>query len=54
MTVARQSVAKKTVKNIVGNDGGGALIIHRPNGEIRDKDTMAPGRDPHPPKDTTH
>lgn len=28
------------------------LVIHRPNGQIRDKDTY--GNDPNPPKDTKH
>ncbi len=28
------------------------LIIHRPNGTIRDKDSF--GKDPHPPKDRKH
>lgn len=28
------------------------LVIHRPNGQIRDKDSF--GNDPHPPKDTKH
>ena len=28
------------------------LVIHRPNGQIRDKDSY--GNDPNPPKDTKH
>ena len=28
------------------------LVIHRPNGQIRDKDSY--GNDPHPPKDTKY
>ena len=28
------------------------LVIHRPNGQIRDSDSY--GNDPHPPKDTKH
>jgi hypothetical protein len=28
------------------------VVIHRPNGQIRDKDSY--GRDPNPPKDTKH
>ena len=28
------------------------VVIHRPNGTIRDKDSY--GNDPHPPKDTKH
>lgn len=30
----------------------GELVIHRPNGQIRDKDSY--GRDPNPPRDTKH
>lgn len=28
------------------------VVIHRPNGQIRDKDSY--GNDPYPPKDTRH
>ena len=49
-----QADAEKTAKKIVGNAGGGEVVIHRPDGRIRDKDTVAPGRDPHPPKDKKH
>lgn len=28
------------------------LVVHRPNGQIRDKDSF--GNDPNPPKDTKH
>ena len=28
------------------------VVIHRPDGTIRDKDSY--GKDPHPPKDTKH
>lgn len=28
------------------------LVIHRPNGQIRDKDSF--GNDPNPPRDTRH
>lgn len=30
----------------------GEVVIHRPNGQIRDKDSF--GNDPNPPKDTKH
>jgi hypothetical protein len=49
-----QSAAEKTAKKIVGNAGGGEVVIHGEDGRIRDKDTVAPGRDPNPPKDTRH
>lgn len=32
-------------RDIVRNAGGGELNIHRRNGEIRAKDTIAPGND---------
>jgi len=31
---------------------GGEVVIHRPDGTIRDSDSF--GRDPNPPKDTKH
>jgi hypothetical protein len=37
-------------REILGNDGGGELRIHRPDGRIRDTDTVPPGHDPFPPK----
>jgi Uncharacterized protein conserved in bacteria (DUF2188) len=46
-----QAQAEKTAKKIVGNAGGGEVVIHGRDGKIRDKDTVAPGRDPNPPKD---
>ncbi|MFS0729445.1 DUF2188 domain-containing protein [Curtobacterium sp. 1P10AnD] len=33
-------------RQIVGNAGGGELNIHGRNGQIRAKDTIAPGSDP--------
>ena len=38
-------------REILGNDGGGEIVIHRPDGRIRDSDTVAPGHDPNPPRD---
>ena len=49
-----QAAAEQRAKEIVGNLGGGEVVIHRPDGRIRDSDTVAPGNDPHPPKDTRH
>jgi hypothetical protein len=45
-----QSGATKRAKEIVRNAGGGEVTIHRPNGQIRDSDTVKPGNDPFPPK----
>ena len=39
-------------RQIVGNQGGGELYIHGRDGRIRDSDTIAPGSDPNPPRDT--
>ena len=33
---------------------GGQVYIHRPDGTIRDADTVAPAPDPNPPRDTKH
>lgn len=49
-----QAEAEKRAKEIVGNAGGGEAVIHGRDGRIRDKDTVAPGNDPNPPKDTRH
>jgi hypothetical protein len=48
---ATQSEAITAARRTVGNTGGGEVTIHRRNGQIRDSDTVAPGNDPHPPKD---
>jgi len=49
-----QADAERSAKQILANQGGGEAVIHRPDGTIRDSDTVAPGRDPNPPKDTKH
>ena len=46
-----QDAAAQRATDIVRNAGGGEVVIHRPNGEIRDKRTIAPGNDPFPPRD---
>jgi hypothetical protein len=47
-----QQAATDRARQIVRNAGGGEVRIHGRDGRIRDSDTIAPGRDPHPPKDT--
>lgn len=47
-----QGQAIDRAREIVHNAGGGEVVIHRPNGRIRDSDTVAPGNDPNPPRDT--
>jgi hypothetical protein len=39
-------------REILHNAGGGELRIHGRDGQIRDSDTIAPGNDPFPPRDT--
>lgn len=46
-----QDAAVDRARTIVGNSGGGEVVIHRPDGRIRDSDTVAPGNDPNPPRD---
>lgn len=49
-----QAEAERRAKEIVGNLGGGEVVVHRTDGKIRDSDTVPPGNDPHPPEDTKH
>lgn len=49
-----QAEAERRPKEIVGNAGGGEVVIHDKQERIRDKDAVPPGRDPHPPKDKKH
>ena len=46
-----QFEAEKAAKEFSANSGGGEVRIHSPKGPIRDSDTVAPGKDPCPPKD---
>lgn len=39
-------------REIVQKSGGGELVIHGMDGHIRDSDTIPPGNDPFPPRDT--
>jgi len=49
-----QKDAERIAKQFAANTGGGEVRIHRPNGTIRDSDTVAPGNDPNPPRDKRH
>lgn len=49
-----QAEAEKAAKEAIRREGGGEVVIHRPDGTIRDSDTVSPGRDPNPPRDTRH
>lgn len=49
-----QRAAEKRAKQQVSSEGGGEVRIHGRDGKIRDSDTVAPGRDPFPPRDRKH
>lgn len=46
-----QAEAEKVAKEMSANSGGGEVRIHRPDGPIRDSDTVKSGNDPCPPRD---
>ncbi|HWT95376.1 MAG TPA: DUF2188 domain-containing protein [Solirubrobacteraceae bacterium] len=47
---AAEAAAKERLRQ---TPGGGEVITHRPNGQIRDSDTIN-RPDPNPPRDTKH
>jgi hypothetical protein len=49
-----QKDAEQAAKEMSHNQDGGGVSTHGLNGQIRSKDTVAPGNDPCPPKDTEH
>lgn len=49
-----QKDAEKTAREMLHNQGGGELTTKGVGGKIRSKDTIAPGNDPFPPRDTEH
>lgn len=53
-TAPTQAAAEKRAKQIVTNQGGGEVRVHRRDGRVRDSDTVRPGNDPNPPKDKKH
>jgi len=48
-----QKAAEAQAKAQVANAGGGQVFIHRPDGKIRDADTVRPGHESRA-KDTKH
>jgi hypothetical protein len=52
--VPTQKEAEKIAKDLSKKSGGGEVRIHGLNGKIRDSDTVAPAKDPFPPKDLKH
>jgi len=51
---ATQADAVARAKEIVANQGGGEVRVDGRDGRIRDSDTVPPGPDPFPPRDTKH
>ncbi len=49
-----QRDAVDTARTMLQNQGGGELTTKGRDGQIRSKDTIAPGNDPNPPKDKEH
>ncbi len=49
-----QRQAEQQAKAWSHKSGGGEVTIHGQDGRIRDKDTVAPAKDPFPPRDTKH
>jgi Uncharacterized protein conserved in bacteria (DUF2188) len=49
-----QREADKRAGEILRNIGGGERITQRRDGKIGSKDTIAPAKDPYPPKDKEH
>lgn len=47
--VNTQKQAIDRARDILKNDGGGELVIHRKDGGIRGSDTIPPANDPYPP-----
>ena len=49
-----QQAAIDAAHQMLVNQGGGELTVQGRDGRIRSKDTIAPGNDPNPPRDTEH
>lgn len=49
-----QKEAQKAAKQNLVNQGGGELTTIGVHGQIVSKDTIAPAKDPNPPKDKEH
>jgi len=47
-----QREAEDAARRMERNSGGGEVVTHGRDGRIRDSDTIAPGNDPFPPRDT--
>jgi len=49
-----QAQAEAAAKEMLQKAGGGELTIKGRDGQIRSKDTVAPGNDQNPPRDREH
>lgn len=49
-----QGEAAEVAREMLENQGGGELTIMGRDHKIRSKDTIPPGNDPNPPRDTEH
>jgi hypothetical protein len=49
-----QAEAEAAARRMLKNSGGGELTTSGRDGKFRSKDTIAPGNDPFPPRDTEH
>ncbi len=49
-----QSEAINAARDMLKHQGGGELSVQGLTGRIRSKDTISPGNDPCPPRDTEH
>jgi hypothetical protein len=49
-----QGDAINVAREMLRSQGGGELTIKGRDGQIRSKDTIAPGHDPFPPRDREH
>lgn len=49
-----QGEAEALARKMLHNSGGGELITKDLHGKIRSKDTIAPAKDPFPPRDREH
>jgi len=46
----RQEQAIDRAREILRNSGGGELVVHDRHGQIREKNTVPPAREPNPPR----
>jgi len=49
-----QGEAIRAAKEHLENQGGGELTVQGMDGKFRSKDSISPGNDPAPPRDTEH